>query len=143
MNKGFRSLTERVVESLFEMSPFFATKVGAHAYDHLLDRHDADARAARRAQLRDAIRELKAFDNAQLTATEEIDLAVLTGTLASLVRVEEDVKPFERDPGAYLDGLLGALFTMVVREYSTPEERARSLLERLKAIPAYLETATR
>ena len=42
MNKGFRSATDRIVESLFEASPFFATANGVHHFDHLLDRYDAN-----------------------------------------------------------------------------------------------------
>lgn len=143
MNKGFRSLADRVIESMFEMSPFFATAQGAHQYDYLLDRHDLEARAARRGQLKDALKELKAYENAQLTHLEQIDLAVLTGHIQATLRLEDETKPAERNPDMYVSELLGALFVMVSRDYAPADERARSMLERLKGLPGYLETATR
>jgi uncharacterized protein (DUF885 family) len=143
MNKGFRSLTDRVIESLLEISPFAATSAGAHQYDHLLDRHDPEARTARRAQLRDALRELKAFENAQLTHSEEIDLRVLAGALQVMIRADEDQKPEERNPDLYVSSLLEALFTMVARDYAPVEERARALLERLRGVPNYVDVAAR
>lgn len=141
MNKGFRSLTDRVIETLFEISPFYATAMGAHQYDHLLDRNDADARAAARAQQKDALRELKTFENAQLTHAEQVDLSVLSGLLQVSIRTDEDQKPAERNPDYYVSSLLSALFTMVARDYAPHEERARNVLERLRAVPQYLETA--
>jgi uncharacterized protein (DUF885 family) len=143
MNKGFRSLADRVVETLFEISPFFATCSGAHHYDHLLDRHDPEARTARRSQLRDAIRELRAYENAQLTLAEEIDLSLVLGQLQAMLRYEEDIKPAERNPAMYVQGLLQALHAVAARECAPVEDRARPLIERLKGVPFYLETAAK
>jgi uncharacterized protein (DUF885 family) len=143
MNKGFRSLTDRVIESLFELMPFFATGAGAHAYDHLLDRYEPEARAERRGQLRDWLRELKVFENAQLTHTEQMDLAVLSGALQVFVRTDEDVKLAERNPDLYVSPLLDALFAMVVRDYAPAEERGKALLQRLRGVPTYLDTAVK
>lgn len=142
MNKGFRSLADRIVDSLFEASPFFATQMGIHQYDHLLDRYDAEARAARRSLARDSLKELKAYENASLTQTEQIDLAVLQGVLQVQLRYETDLKMLDRNATIYVDRLLEALYTMVVREYAPPEERATALLERLRGVPAYVQTAS-
>ncbi len=141
MNKGFRSLADRIVDSLFEASPFLATMNGVHEFDHLLDRYDAEARSARRAFARDAMKELKAYENVSLTQTEEMDLAVLQGQLHVQLRQETDLKLLDRNPTIYVDRLMDALYTMVVREYAPPEERAPALLERLRAIPAYVDVA--
>jgi uncharacterized protein (DUF885 family) len=141
MNKGFRSLTDRIIDQFHETSPLAATSAGAHAYDHLVDRYDSEGRQQRRALARDALKELRSFENASLTQTELMDLSVLQGELLVQLRVEQDVKLYERNATVYVDRLLDALYTMVVREYAPAEERGKALLERLKAMPRYLEIA--
>ena len=141
MNKGFRSLADRIVDSLFEASPFFATANGIHHYDHLVDRYDAEARASRRALARDALKELKAYENASLTQTEQMDLSLLQGMLQVQLRYDQDVKVHDRNATLYVDRLLDALYTTVTREHAPAEERVAGLLERLRAVPKYLEVA--
>jgi len=142
MNKGFRSLTDRIIDSLHEMSPFHATSVGAHQYDHLVDRYDAEARVARRALAKESLKELKSFENASLTQTELMDLSILQGQLAVQMRTEQDLHLYERNATVYVDRLMDALYTMVVRDYAPAEERAKAIHERLRALPRYLEVAT-
>lgn len=141
MNKGFRSLTDRIIDSLHESSPFHATSAGAHQFDHLTDRYDAEARAARRALAKESLKELKSFENASLSQTELMDLTVLQGQLAVQMRTEQDVKLYERNATVYVDRLLDALYTMVVRDYAPAEERAKAIGARLAALPRYLEVA--
>ncbi len=89
------------------------------------------------------VRDLKAYENQQLTHAEQIDLSALLGFLHATVRFEDDVKPAERNPASYVNDLLNALYPMVAREYAPVEERARALLERLKGLGPWLETASR
>ncbi len=141
MNKGFRSLSDRIIESLFARSPLLATTYGVHSHDRELDRLDLQARLAHRAEVRDQLRELKAYEIASLSHTEQMDLSVLQGQLQVLLRWDEDIKVYERDANRYLVRLLDALFHAAVREYSPELERGKALLKRLQQLPAYLDTA--
>src|SRR5438105_179708 len=122
MNKGFRSLTDRIIDSLFEALPFLATANGVHHYDHLLDRYDAEARTARRSLIRDALKDLKQYENASLTQTEQMDLSLLQGSLSVMLRFDTDVKVYDRNANLYVERLLEALYTVIVRDYAPQEE---------------------
>ena len=91
MNKGFRSLADRIVDSLFEALPFFATANGIHHYDHLVDRYDAEARAS---HLREAARAWRAF----LLEGEESPWATLAQRHLEEVEAAMDARGRRRGP---------------------------------------------
>lgn len=72
---------------------------------------------------------------------EEIDrTAFLDEVRITIMRFEHE-KPHVHDPGFWLSHLYGAFHSLLRRRNANPRDKARALLARLKAMPAFLKAA--
>ncbi|GIW70974.1 MAG: hypothetical protein KatS3mg102_0516 [Planctomycetota bacterium] len=140
MKKAFRSTLNGALATLFEVSPFLATRLGESGFDHLSDDYSPRGRARWRAGLKAALEQLESIERISLGAAEQLEIEALASLLEVLRRRDKDLLIHERDPDLYVRELAWALFGLL--EGPGPlAERAHCLLERLRNVGRHLEVA--
>ncbi len=140
----FRNLVNRIIEYYLETSPVFATSVGNHDYDHLLDRLDPDFRKERAATLRGFVDSLERPDAlVGLSPDENIDLQVLKGALRADVLLEEEHRRWQRDPSFAVELAMYGCYVLILHEFAPLAQRGEALADRLGQVPRLLSDAKR
>ncbi|MCX6827070.1 MAG: DUF885 family protein, partial [candidate division Zixibacteria bacterium] len=141
-DKAFEGLVENILEETWEFSPFTATFMGIHKYDHLLDQVDKETRKAYLVKQHSQLALLDAFKyGGNINSDNLLDLEILQCNLKTRIATEEMFNRFERDPSLYPNMAIFACFILVLREFLPIEERCRALISRLREIPRFLTEA--
>ena len=138
------ALSEEFVELSFRHDPVAATGVGIHDYDRLLPDDTPEGIQSRVSWLRDFERRLRTgVDRDALTPALRVDLAYLESRVWALRTEIEELRVHALNPVRYPERALRGVFMLVARPFAPLEERKESILDRLVAIPDYLEGAAR
>ena len=108
-------------------------------HDARLGHFDAESCSGARVCLRSvvgAVEELEVDDLQQ-----EIDRTALLGEIRSQINRLEHERPHQRNPGFWIGHLFQGLYSVLAREQAAAGGRAPAALERLKAIPEFLDSA--
>jgi uncharacterized protein (DUF885 family) len=139
----FARLVDDYFDAKLAFEPSSGTAAGLHRYDPALEDLSRSRIEARVAELRGFIARLEALPTAQLTTAEAIDARFLTSQaradlfdLATTESWRRNPMRYARLPGEAVDGLMK-------RNFAPPHERLRSVVARLRAIPALYEAARR
>jgi len=142
--KAFNALSEEFVEVFMRHHPVEATRVGLHDYDDRLPDDSPEGFQERATWLRDIEQRLMASVPWQeLPPEHRVDYALLRSRIATLRASLEDMHAPARDPVRYAETALHSVYLLLARPFAPIEERKEHVLERLMAIPAYLESAVR
>jgi uncharacterized protein (DUF885 family) len=140
----FQKLADRIIKYYLESSPVFATSVGNHDHDHLLDRLDPDFRTQRVAKLRGFVNNLeKHATHTDRSPEEQVDLQVLEGALRTDIMLEEDYCRWKRDPSFPIELAMYGCYVLVLHEFAPLAQRAAALAHRLRQVPRLLSDAKR
>jgi hypothetical protein len=123
----------------YHFDPAAASSAGLVTHDSRLGRFDLETTREHVAALRavaNTIEELEA-DDLQV----EIDRTALLGEIRSAVFRLEHERPHIRNPSFWLAHVFQGLYAILSRRNGAAAGRAPAALARLKAIPAFLETA--
>jgi uncharacterized protein (DUF885 family) len=137
----FSRLVDEYFEAAFAFSPSGGTAVGLHAYDRALEDLSRVRVEARAAEVHAFVARLGALPQARLRPDEVLDRAFLVSQArAELFDIEtlqswrENPMTYARLPGEAVDGLMK-------RAFAPAPERLRSVVARLRAIPALYAAA--
>jgi uncharacterized protein (DUF885 family) len=137
----FGRLVDAYFEAMFAYAPTSATAVGLHAHDGALEDLSRARVEARVAEVRGFVDRLVALPAAGLTPDEAVDRAFLTSQaraeLFDLVTLEswrKNPMTYARLPGEAVDGLMK-------RDFAPAPDRLRSVVARLRAVPALYASA--
>jgi uncharacterized protein (DUF885 family) len=109
------------------------------AHDGALGRWDSASIIQDLAALRSYEHALEEAEPA--TLEDEIDRTAALQTVRHEILVLAHEKPFGRNPGFHLTHALNGIYLLLARTPEDPAQRARALLARLQAMPAFLEAA--
>jgi uncharacterized protein (DUF885 family) len=135
----FTALADRFHAARFRRHPSYATSLGLHDHDHLLEDFSLAAVPGEVAELEGFRAEFEAIAPADpiQAADRTWLLAVIDGALQTLT----ELKPLETDPDFYSSRITASAFGLINRAFAPPEVRARALLSRLAAMPQALAHA--
>lgn len=142
----FNALTRNFVESTLALSPVAATSAGYHKHgnlslDSLLDDYSQAGIDAQRKHWNEWRKTLTGLDPASLDSESRSDLELMKAQ-ADLALLELDrIKNWQRNPTVYVELIGNALFTPYSVEYAPAADRYRHIIARLKATPAFCESA--
>jgi uncharacterized protein (DUF885 family) len=125
-SEAFARASDRVLYQLLEYEPSTARELGLHEYDSKVAPVSREAIASRIEGLRDAEREISAFDPEGLTPDEAIDRAELRAWAQSSLFWIVDMDGPRKIPSTYEP--LFAVAPYVDRDYAPLAERARRLV---------------
>ncbi len=138
-----QTLTEQVDryfdDVYFKYRPSDGTQAGFHQYDRTLEEYSKASVEERIAALRQAEKTFSAIAVKTSSDTADRDL-VLNDIRATLLDLEQ-VRSWEKNPDRYSSGVSSSIFTLISRNFASPEERLRSVIARERQMPAVFEAA--
>lgn len=132
-------LTRSYLDLRWHFDPVSATSQGVREFDGRLGDHGADAVRRYLAGLKSVGGALEQCDLASLD--DEIDRTALLDDLRVEIHCFERERRHQWDPLMWLSHVLDGLQYLLAFEDRPREWRARAAAERVRAVPAYLETA--
>jgi uncharacterized protein (DUF885 family) len=137
----FQQLAEEFLDGLYQAHPVWATYIGVHKYDRLIDDYSAEAVQAEIMRLRFIAEKLKSIDTLKLNAINRVDYRILENEVNDQLLRYEDLRPFENSPVMYSYLIGGAINSLITREFAPLSERLRNVMWRLKRIPGLVRQA--
>ena len=132
----FAAFVDDYFNALYAWSPTSGTEQGFHQYDTQLEDLSAAAHVRRIATLQAQLQKLQALRAGGLGGDDAIDAEILDGALRSELLDLETLQTWKRNPMGYV-GLPGsAIDGLMKRNFAPPAERLRSVIARLKGVPA-------
>ncbi len=141
MNKRFQALVDQVLEYRWKSNPVEATYSGIHKYDGLFENYSPVFRKSYHRKLKQFAKRLKRFYSRKekLSADELLDLKVLHSALQVEVKYESEYQKYLRSASSFPSIVLNGCNILILREFASPEQRGKSLLKRMKLIPAFFK----
>ncbi|MGQ9633088.1 MAG: DUF885 domain-containing protein [Bryobacteraceae bacterium] len=139
-SEEFARFVDQHFQSYFEWRPSAGTEAGFHEFDSKLEDYSAGAIRARIALLSQELLRLNALRRRPLGPEEQIDAAFLEGDLRSELLNLETLRTLHRNPMPYVTLPGSAVDTLIKRNFAPPAQRLRSVIARLRAVPALLES---
>ncbi len=139
----FGKLAERILEFFWKSSPFAATYVGVHEYDHQLDNVDQDFLLSVNKERKHFLSQLQALDEGKLSTEERIDWQLLKDFLESSIKDFEVMRHWQTNAAEYANLCVDALHILLLRDFAPIEKRAAAILSRMQQIPRFLEDSKR
>ncbi len=138
-NQNFIRIADNFIENYLKIHPEWATGLGDHRYDHLLDGYDNDA-------IQKELQFLTSFqDSMKMIAAENLDQVNLIDFKILKFNIEKRIfnltflKSHESNPLHYNIG--GSIYSLLARDFAPLEKRLENLKQRLAQIPTVLEAA--
>jgi uncharacterized protein (DUF885 family) len=138
---AFAKFVDDYFDSLFASSPLQGTAAGFHQYDAKMPDLSRAAIEKRTGELKAQLQRLSAFDRAKLPFDDAIDAQALEGQIRSELLDLETLKNWQRNPMRYAGIAGSAVNGLMKRDFAPKAERLRSMIARLKAVPAICAAA--
>lgn len=139
MDKQFDAYKERFVEDLWKMYPGWASSVGYHKYDSVLQVPDDAKRKDELAFCAAHLDSLKKYKPEELSDNNQTDLVMIKGQLESSIWSIEELRSFEWDPSQY--NVSGSFAEILNGTYDSLDNRLQNFYLKMEHIPAYYEAA--
>lgn len=138
-----QTLTEQVDryfdDVYFKYRPSDGTQAGFHQYDRKLEQYSKASVQERIAALHKAEKAFGAI--AVKTPSDTADRDLVLGDIRATLLELEQVRGWEKNPDKYSSGVSSSIFTLISRNFASPEERLRSVIARERQMPAVFEAA--
>jgi len=132
-------LCQSYLDLKYHFDPAAASQAGLVVHDGRLGLFDAATVRAHVAALRSVAGAVEELDVEDLQ--QEVDRTALLGELRSTIFRLEHERPHERNPIFWVNHLFQGLYAVLARNAAEGGARAPSALERLRAIPDFLDAA--
>jgi uncharacterized protein (DUF885 family) len=137
----FYERAEGLIGEILERNPVWATLAGEHRYDKSLADRSPEGLAADLRALKTALDIFGEMDTSGLGPDALIDHTLIVQILKSMVREQEKMQGFKRDPGQYVGEIMDGASILVMKEFAPLEDRLVSVRARLGQAERVLEEA--
>ncbi len=140
-DQNFNVLVNEFLEGFYQASPVWATYVGEHKYDHLLD--DCSKEAIQEEIIRLSLfkQKMTYIDTLKLNPTNQVDYQILQNAINDQLLQAEVLKPWENSPVMYTYLIGGSISSLISRDFAPLKDRLSSILSRLKRLPILVQQA--
>jgi uncharacterized protein (DUF885 family) len=138
---AWNELVDRYFDDHFRYKPTDGTFQGFHQYDAQLEDYSSAAVQKEIATMHGWEKRVEAVDSKGLDQTNAADREILLGTIRSELLSLETIRSWEKNPDDYSSGITQSAFYLMIRKFSSPDERLRSLVAREKQMPAVFAAA--
>lgn len=143
-SEEFHRLEAEVVAIIVERNPVAGTQLGLPGpHNDRLPSADLAIQRDLLERLKHAVGKLRDAVDGPVGRDERIDGELAAGGVRSAEIIEEALRPYERNPGAYLEGVVGGVYSILMRPDFSLEDKAQSVTRRLMAAPDHLLAARR
>ena len=136
---------DRFFEHYYRARPVQATFTGVHEYDHLLPDWSPEGLEATVSEMH-ALRTILGSarpDREALAFPDDVDLTLADAFLEIQIAEHESGHFIHRNPALWTGEAIFGLISLVTRPFAPIEVRLEAAIGRMRAIPAFLATATR
>jgi uncharacterized protein (DUF885 family) len=137
----FDQLVEEYFAFYFSIKPSEGTEAGLHQYDAKLEDFSPATVGEEIAGLENFHEKFGQIDGSQLPETAAGDLAMLRGSVRSLLLDLKDIQRWRKDPDLYSSAVCNSAFVIMRRNFAPAEDRLRSLIARERRMPESFEAA--
>ena len=138
---AFHALVDRFFTAALPYQPTQATLLGIHDYDTKLEDWSQGTRDTEVRGLHYFMSKFDALPSDGLDANTQGDLLMMRNYLRSQLLTLETIRPWQQNPDTYPSGITNAAFSLMEREFASPDDRLRSLLAREQQMPKVLDEA--
>ncbi len=135
----FKSLAHNYMEQTMAMHPEWATYLGDHRYDHLLNDYSEEGVFASRALNAAFLDSLKGIDLNKLSQVNQIDYRILHHQIKYNIFAADTLRSYEWNPMDYNVG--GAIYSLIARDFAPLNERMKNVIARLNQVPEVVDAA--
>jgi uncharacterized protein (DUF885 family) len=135
----FQALSKRWLEGFLSTQPVTATQIGDHRFDGEIDDMSAAGRARRTALWQALLGELSQLDRTKLSRDNQVDAAILTSQLQSMIWDDQRLQSWAWDALVWSALAGNALYLLMARDFAPPAQRLRSATLRMNKLPKLLE----
>jgi uncharacterized protein (DUF885 family) len=122
--------------------PSYATALGDHRFDHLLEDLLPAAQKAADDRARQALDGLKAaVDYPKLSRSGQIDFEILAHELKKALWISEHERPYERDPRVYNEAITDSVFTLLTQSTAPKDRNIQNAAARVGFVPRVVAAA--
>ncbi len=121
-----------------EQYPVGSSDSGLHTWDDRLTDYSAAASADRARHVADVLQKVSAMQTKNWPKDERIDWILFRSQLEGAAFDDRVWHSTSRDPQTYVGECSNAIFSLLKKDYDTPQKRAAAATARLKAMPAML-----
>jgi uncharacterized protein (DUF885 family) len=136
---AFRTLAASILDDRFRRHPSIATDLGVHRYDAMMDDASQAAMTAETEALNAFAARLIGVDTASLSLDAQLDREQLIRAMDASILANSVIRQWAKDPDFYSAGVTNAAYVIMRRKFAPPADRLRSLVEREKKMPAFLD----
>ncbi len=119
-------------EVYFPFQPTNGTLVGYHQYDAKLENFSAANRSAEIAALHRVERQVAAIPATALDQPTRADRELVLASIHSRLLTLETIRPWQKDADAYSSTISNGVFSLMERNFASPDERLQAVVEREK-----------
>ncbi|HEX3583257.1 MAG TPA: DUF885 domain-containing protein [Thermoanaerobaculia bacterium] len=119
--------------------PVYASDQGDHRFDDRMIDYSASAVAKRRAHVTELLAKVNAMEIGSWPKDEKIDWILFRSQLESADFGGRVLQSEEADPQTYVGTASNAIFSLLKKEYDTPQKRAMAAAVRFRAMPKLYE----
>ena len=138
-NENFDAFKEEFLQDLWKQSPGWASYVGLHEYDSILNIDSEENKQKFLTSLKEMDATLQTFELANLDDSNKIDYHLIENTLETVAWYVNELKGHEWDASGY--NIANRVWVIVNGDYAALEPRLEILSALLVNVPAYYETA--
>jgi uncharacterized protein (DUF885 family) len=137
----FYKKADHLVYRVLELNPTAATQMGDHRFDGRLGDFTPEGLDGQNREIKAALADFRAMDPSAFGLDAQIGLTLVVHILKSFVRQHERIGKHRRDPGGYLNEIMGGVFLLVMKDFAPIEARLASALSRMREAPRVLKEA--
>ncbi len=137
----FDEFSLRILESVQSFYPVKATEMGIHAYDHRFADYSSKSVKNRIKDLKNFEKKLHNFKKTNLSPHQQINVKLLKSNLDIELLNLKNIAWHKKMPQLYSQEIIDGLYFLLISPHAPMKEKIFSIIERMKAVPAYLKTA--
>ncbi|MBA3962936.1 MAG: DUF885 domain-containing protein [Chthoniobacterales bacterium] len=126
-----------------EQYPVGSSDAGLHTWDNRLTDYTPARIAERAGHVRALLKKVKAIETSGWPKDERIDWILFRAQLEGADFDDRVLHSNSRNPQTYVSECSNAIFSLLKKEYDTPQKRAQAATERLRAMTAMLAQGER
>jgi uncharacterized protein (DUF885 family) len=135
----FEKTAKAFIEDYLRLNPETATSLGDHRFDGELSDYSPAGLVATAEVYRKYRTELGRIDASALTGPNRVDEKILALQIDQMLFQLNEERPQDWNPLSYNESLANSVYAFVAREFAPAEQRLRSAIARLNAMPRVIE----